>query len=48
MINGGNETHRVPEGEAFGDFKVSAIDRDLGAVVVTYSKTGSQQTLIKE
>jgi tetratricopeptide (TPR) repeat protein len=48
MIGEGSETHRVQEGEVFGDFKISAIDRDLGAVVVTYNKTGSQQTLMKE
>lgn len=35
----------VREGEVFGDFSVTAIDYDLKAVVVTYRKTGSQQTL---
>jgi tetratricopeptide (TPR) repeat protein len=39
------ERKLVMEGETFGPFKVSAIDLDLKAVVVTYSKTGSQQTL---
>jgi tetratricopeptide (TPR) repeat protein len=38
----------VREGETFfgeGDFKVSAIDIDLKTVVVTYLKTGSQQSI---
>jgi tetratricopeptide (TPR) repeat protein len=35
----------VKQGETFGDFKVSAIDMDLKAVVVTYVKTGSQLTI---
>jgi len=39
------ERFMVTEGEAFAQFKVSAIDLDLKAVVVTYVKTGSQQTL---
>ena len=36
MVAGDKETHRVHEGEEFGDFKISAIDRDLGAVVVAW------------
>jgi tetratricopeptide (TPR) repeat protein len=39
------ERFMVKEGDTFGPFKVSAIDLDLKAVVVTYLKTGSQQTL---
>ena len=39
------ERFRVTEGDIFGDFKVSAIDLDLKAVVVTYLKTGSQLSL---
>ncbi|MBI5116835.1 hypothetical protein HZA56_10205 [Candidatus Poribacteria bacterium] len=39
------EKFKVKQGETFGDFKVSAIDMDLKAVVVTYVKTGSQQTI---
>ncbi|RJP26343.1 MAG: hypothetical protein C4520_00720 [Candidatus Abyssobacteria bacterium SURF_5] len=42
------EKFMVKEGEVFlneGDFKVSAIDFDLKAVVITYMKTGSQQTI---
>ena len=40
-----SERFMVKVGEPFGPFEVSAIDRDLKAVVVTYRKTGSQQTL---
>ncbi len=42
------EKFLVKEGETFlgeGDFKVSAIDIDLKTVVVTYLKTGSQQSI---
>ncbi|UCD57306.1 MAG: hypothetical protein JSV16_16115 [Candidatus Hydrogenedentota bacterium] len=39
------ERFAIKEGETFGDFKVSAIDLDLKAVVVTYMKTGSQQSI---
>jgi tetratricopeptide (TPR) repeat protein len=42
------EKYRVKEGDVFhgeGDFKVSAVDFDLKAVVVTYLKTGSMQTI---
>ncbi|RJP72169.1 MAG: hypothetical protein C4532_06440 [Candidatus Abyssobacteria bacterium SURF_17] len=42
------ERFTVTEGETFlgeGDFKVLAIDMDLRAVVVSYVKTGSQQTI---
>jgi tetratricopeptide (TPR) repeat protein len=42
------EKFMVKEGETFlneGDFKVSAIDFDLKAVVITYTKTGSQHTI---
>ena len=39
------ERFMVTEGERFAQFKVSAIDLDLKAVVVTYIRTGSQQTL---
>lgn len=48
MLIGGKDKFKVQEGEEFGDFKLSAIDLDLDAVVVTYLKTGSQQTIIKE
>jgi tetratricopeptide (TPR) repeat protein len=47
-IPSAREKYMVKEGEAFfneGDFKVSAIDFDLKAVVLTYTKTGSQQTI---
>jgi tetratricopeptide (TPR) repeat protein len=40
-----NERFNAKEGDNFGDFKVSAIDLDLKAVVVTYLKTGSQSTI---
>jgi tetratricopeptide (TPR) repeat protein len=43
-----HDKYMVKEGESFlneGDFKVSAIDFDLKAVVITYMKTGSQQTI---
>ena len=43
------ERFAVREGETFygeGDFKVLAIDMDLRAVVVSYVKTGSQQTIL--
>ena len=40
-----DERFNVKEGQDFGDFKVSAIDLDLKAVVVTYLKTGSQTTI---
>lgn len=43
------EKFMVKEGDTFlneGDFKVSAIDLDLKAVVVTYMKTGSQETIV--
>lgn len=39
------EKFLVREGEIFDDFKVSAIDFDLKVVIVTYLKTGSQQSL---
>jgi len=39
------EKFLVKEGEIFGDFKVSAVDLDLKVVIVTYLKTGSQQSL---
>jgi tetratricopeptide (TPR) repeat protein len=42
------EKFLVKEGETFlneGDFKVSAIDLDLKAVVLTYVKTGTQTTI---
>lgn len=42
------EKFRVRQGDTFlgdGDFKVSLIDLDLKAIVVTYTKTGSQQTI---
>lgn len=42
------EKYHVKVGEPFhgdGDFKVAAIDLDLKAVVVAYTKTGSMQTL---
>ncbi len=42
------EKFKVKEGETFlnnGDFKVSAVDLELKAAVITYTKTGSQQTL---
>jgi tetratricopeptide (TPR) repeat protein len=45
QILSSGETFRVKQGDTFGDFKVSAIDMDLKAVVVTYLKTGSQQTV---
>ena len=45
-IKMGKERFTVVEGEVFAEiFKVSAIDYDLKAVVVTYIKTSSQQTL---
>ena len=48
LMKGGvqDESHRVQEGEVFGDFQVVAIDYDLKAVVVKYSKTESLQNLI--
>ncbi len=39
------EKFMVQVGDVFNDFKVSAIDFDLKAVIVTYIKTGSQQSL---
>ena len=42
------ERFLVKEGEIFGGFKISAIDFDLRAVVVTFVKTGSQQSLTME
>ncbi len=42
------EKFQVRQGDTFlnnGDFKVSAVDLDLKAVVLTFTKTGSQQTI---
>ncbi|GAB4343634.1 MAG: hypothetical protein Kow0099_22240 [Candidatus Abyssubacteria bacterium] len=42
------EKYMVKEGDVFhgeGDFKVAAVDFDLKAVVVTYVKTGTMQTI---
>jgi tetratricopeptide (TPR) repeat protein len=35
----------VKKGDTFGDFKVSAVDFEMKVVIVTYTKTGSQQSL---
>jgi tetratricopeptide (TPR) repeat protein len=48
MVAGIKEPFRVREGDEFGDFKVSAIDRDLGAVVVKYTITESLQTIMMD
>ena len=42
------ERFLVKEGERFSGFKVSAVDFDLKAVVLTFIKTGSQQSLTME
>jgi len=39
------EKFMVTEGDTFGDFKVSAVDFGMKVVIVTYIKTGSQQSL---